>query len=235
MKTTAVWMRVLIVVLVALAGTVSAQSESDALAEAHRDLEAIVAEVNDFAGGVRFDEGDVESLIELWPEFDTLDSLLGESDDGDEPLDFDAIVADPAYRSWAASHGLDADDWLRKSTRITMVLYREQILQSAAMAPQQYQTQLQMIEEQREQVGDELYQEMKAMLEASKAFSDTMAETAKQLPEATSQEMAALDAHRAELTMLMMSDDEDEYDDVEGYEYGYDDYDDDEYDDGGGV
>jgi hypothetical protein len=226
-------MRLLIVVLSAMTGTVSAQSESDALAEANRKLEEIVTEVNDFVGGVRFDEADVESLIELWPEFDELEALLGGEDDDDEGrLDLDAVVADPEYRSWAASHGLDADDWLRKSTRITMVLYREQILQGAAMAPQQIEKQIRMIEQQREQIGEEMYQEMKAMVEASRAFSDKMAETASKLPEATSQEKVALEEHRDQLTVLMMADDEDEYVGYdEGYEYEYE-YDD--PDDGGG-
>jgi len=220
MRTSVVWICVAMVVLVGAVGPVAAQSESDAMAEANRKLEEIVAEVNDFVGDVRFDEADVESLIELWPEFDELESLLDDGDD-EELVDFDAVMADPDYRRWASSHGLDAEDWLRKSTRITMTLYREQMLQSMATAPQQYQQQMQMIEQQREQVGEETYLEMKAMLEASAAFAERMSETAGGFPQATAEEKAALNAHRDELMALMMTDDgEDDY----GYdEYGYDD------------
>jgi hypothetical protein len=192
----------------------TARSQEDAVAEANRKLEAMVVEVNDFVGDVRFDEADVESLIELWDEFTEFGQTM--EDDDDEMMDFDEALADPEYRRWAASHGLDAEDWLQKSVRITMTMYREQVLQSAAQMPQQMQQQLEAIEQQREQLGDEVYQQVKQAMEASAALGEQMVATAKQLPEATASEQAALDSHRQELTMLMMRDEEDD-------EYGYED------------
>ena len=174
--------------------------------------------MQEIAGNVRFDEADVERLIRLWPEFDEF-SQMADNDDDDDSIDFKAMLADPAYRQWAASHDLDAEDWMRKTVRITMTLYREQTLQSVALAPQQIQKQMEMMEQQRAQVGEELYQQMKQVMESSAAMSKYMEEAVRKMPEATAAEVAVLDKHRDELMMLMMSDeDEDEYGYDEEYE-----------------
>jgi len=216
MKTRMWWMCAIALVLAGAAWPAAAQSQEDVLAESHKTLEAIVVEVKDFVGDVRFNEADVVSLIELWEEYDEFGQAI--EDDDEETVDFDEILADPEYRQWAASHGLDAKDWLQKTVRITMTMFREQMLQSAVLAPQQIEQQLKAIEQQREQLGEEMYQQMKQMMEASAATSKKIAETASELPEATASEMVALDSHRDQLMMLMMSDDEeDEY----GYEEDY--------------
>ena len=217
MKTRMWWRCTVALVFLGAVWPWPAQSQDDELAEAIRKFEAMVVEVKDFFGDVRFNDTDVMSLIELWDEYSEF-GQMEEDDDDDEIVDFDEILADPQYRQWAASHGLNAEDWLRKTVRITMTLYREQILQGAAEAPQQIEQQLEAIEQQREQLGEEMYQQMKQMMEASAAMSQKMAETARELPEATASEMVALESHRDQLMMLMMSDDEyDEY----GYEEDY--------------
>ena len=216
MKTRMWRMCAIALVLAGAAWPAAAQSQEVVLAESHKTLEAIVVEVKDFVGDVRFNEADVVSLIELWEEYDEFGQAI--EDDDEETVDFDEILADPEYRQWAASHGLDAKDWLQKTVRITMTMFREQMLQSAVLAPQQIEQQLKTIEQQREQLGEEMYQQMKQMMEASAAMSKKIAETASELPEATASEMVALDSHRDQLMMLMMSDDEeDEY----GYEEDY--------------
>ena len=216
MKTRMWWMCAIALVLAGATWPAAAQSQEDVLEESHKTLEAIVVEVSDFVGDVRFNEADVVSLIELWEEYDEFGQAI--EDDDEETVDFDEILADPEYRQWAASHGLDAKDWLQKTVRITMTMFREQMLQSAVLAPQQIEQQLKAIEQQREQLGEEMYQQMKQMMEASAATSKKIAETASELPEATASEMVALDSHRDQLMMLMMSDDEeDEY----GYEEDY--------------
>jgi hypothetical protein len=193
---------------------VSAQAVDEAIEEGKRKLDTLVAEVQEIAGGVRFDEADVESLIRLWPEFDELSRMV--DDDGDDDsMDFKAVLADPTYRQWAASHGVDAEDWMRKTVRIMMTLYREQTLQSAARAPQQIQEQMEMIEQQRAQLGEEAYQQMKQAMEMSVEMSKYMEDAVRKMPEATAAEEAVLDKHRDELMMLMMSDEEED-------EYGYD-------------
>jgi hypothetical protein len=207
------WCTCLGILFLAVApSVVSAQSETEAIEDGKRKLDKLVTEVQEIAGGVRFDEADVESVIGLWPEFDEFSKIV--DDDGDdESVDFKAILADPTYHQWAASHGLDAEDWMRKTVRIMMTLYREQTLQSVALAPQQIQKQMEMIEQQRAQVGEELYQQMKQAMESSAAMSKYMEGAVRKMPEATAAEEAVLDKHRDELMILMMSDDD---------EYGYD-------------
>jgi methyl-accepting chemotaxis protein len=212
MKTRMWWICAIALVLVGAVWPTAAQSQEDALAESNRELEAMVDEVNRFVGDVRFDEKDVVSLIELWDEYNEFGETL--EDDDEEMVDFDEVLADPEYRRWAASHGLDAKDWLQKTVRITMTLYREQILQSAEQMPQQMQQQMEAMEQQREQLGEEVYQQVKQAMEASAALGKQMAETASDLPEPTAAEKAALESHRDQLMMLMTSDDEED-------EYGY--------------
>ena len=188
----------------------TAQSEEK---QAVAEMESMVTEVNQFVGDVRFDEADIESLIELWDEFDEVGQAY--DDDEDEIFDYSEILADAEYRRWASSHGLDADEWMRKTVRITMVLYREMVLESAATMPHQMQQQMKMIEGQREQFGEEAYQQMKEAMEASTLYMNAVVESAKDLPQATPAEAKALEAYRDELTTLMSEDEdyEDEWGD----------------------
>ena len=102
-----------------------------------------------------------------------------------------------------------------------MVLYREQMLEAANVMPDQMAQQMAMIEEQREQLGEEMYQQIKQGMEESARYGKAIAENARSLPQPTAAEQAILDKYRAELMMLMESDngDEDEfYGDDEYYE-----------------
>ena len=189
--------------------------------QAVAEMNDMVIAVNEFTGGVRFDKSDVESLIELWDEYNE----FGDENDEDD-IDFDAILSDSEYRSWAASRGLDADDWLRKTIRITMVLFREHVLQSAAMMPEQLAQQMEMIEQQREQLGEEMYQQFKASMETSSRYSELMLDAAKELPQATPSEAAVLESYQDDLAMIMSSEDEDEYSDDYGEDENYEEYDD---------
>ncbi len=107
------WMISVILLAIGSPSTFADPEMDQAVAE----MNDMVIAVNEFAGGVRFDKSDVESLIEHWDEYSEFGN---ESDDDD--IDFDAILSDSRYRSWAASRSLDADDWLRKTFRITMIL-----------------------------------------------------------------------------------------------------------------
>jgi hypothetical protein len=213
---------------------VFAQDAEQATKEALDKLDQMSAEVNSFVGDVRFDESDVKSLIDLWDEY----SEIGEDEfDDEEDVDFESMLNDDRYLQWAESHNLDAEDWARKTVRITMMIYREQMLEAAKVMPEQMAQQMAMIEEQREQLGEEMYQQIKQGMEESARYSKAIAENARSLPQATAAEQAVLDKHRAELTMLMESDDEDEdeyygddeyYDDDEYYE-DEEDYEEDQY------
>lgn len=195
--------------------------------QAVAEMNDMVVAVNEFAGGVRFDETDVESLIELWDEYSEFGDESDEDEDEDEDdIDFDTILSDPEYRRWAASHSLDADDWLRKTIRITMVLFREHALQSAAMMPEQLAQQVEMIEQQREQLGEEMYQQLKASMETSSRYSELMLDAVTELPQATPPEAAVLESYQDDLAMIMSSEDEDEYYDDYEEDENYEEYDD---------
>lgn len=212
--------KLLNVALIALVPVaVFAQDVEQAAEEALESLDQMSVEVNNFVGDVRFDESDVKSLIELWEEYTEFEEDDYESDDD---FDFESVLNDDAYLSWAASHGLEAEDWARKTVRITMMLYREQMLEAARVMPEQMAQQMAMIEGQREQLGEEMYQQMKQGMEESARYGNAIAENARSLPEPTAEEQAILDKYRAELMTLMESDDE-------GEEYYDEYYEDEEY------
>lgn len=211
----------LAVVLVAIAPiAMFAQDAEQATKEALDKLEQMSVEVNSFVGDVRFDESDVNSLIDLWEEY----SEIGEDEyEAEEGIEFESILNDDRYLQWAESHNLDADDWARNTVRITMMIYREQMLEAAKIMPEQMAQQMAMIEEQREQLGEEMYQQIVQGMEESAQYSKAIAENARSLPEPTAAEQAILDQYRAELMMLMESDEEDDYYGDEEY------YEEDEY------
>ncbi len=188
------------------------------------DTKKMVEQVSEFIADVRFDESDVEQLIELWDDYEGNQTY--EPDDDNE-LKFDEALADPKYLSWADSHGLDAEDFMRKTTRITMMLFVEQMQASAAMMLEQIPQQMAMIEAQKDQVGEELYQQMKQGMEESRRYTEALAQSWSQLGEPTAAEQRALDTYSEELMALMNSDGEDDggFDD----EYYDDEYYDDEY------
>jgi len=197
-----------------------AQSEMD---EAIAEMEAMVSGMSAFIGDIQFRESDVVSLIELWDEFDAIEGLDAEEES--EAMDFDAILGDPAYQAFASSHGLNGRDWLRKAMRITMALYREQVLESAAHMPQQYEQQMQMIEAQKDQLGEDMYEQMKAAMDEGRVFVDLLVSTAKRLPQPTAAEAEVLDTYREQLYLLLM-DADDEFveedwggEDDEDYDY----------------
>ena len=215
--------KLLAVVLVAVAPiAVFAQDAEQATKEALDKLDQMSVEVNSFVGDVRFNESDVKSLIDLWEEY----SEIGEDEyEDEEDIVFESILDDDRYLQWAESHGLDADDWARKTVRITMMIYREQMLEAAEVMPEQMAQQMAMIEEQREQLGEEMYQQIKQGMEESARYGKAIAENARSLPQPTAAEQAILDNYRAELMMLMESDGEDEYEYYGDDEY----YEEDEY------
>lgn len=197
----------------------------DAYAEmerAEKNVEQMLEAAGAFMGDVRFNEYDVTSLINLWGEWNEIGNTS--EDEDDEFIDFESIIKDSEYRQWAASHDLDADAWLRKTMRISLSLYRQEMLAAAEAMPEQIREQLDMIEQQRHQLGEELFLQMKQGLEATAQYSTNIAESFRHLPETTAEERALLDQYRGELMMMMNSDDED-YDDYSEFEnYEADDY-----------
>lgn len=184
--------------------------------QSQQEVDQMFAALGEYVGDVRFDEDDVRSLIEHWDEWDQFGAQSGEDPDEDV-IDFNAILLDSTYREWTAARGLDADDWLRKTLRITMTLYRDQMMMAAQAMPAQMAQQMQMLEQNRAQMGEELYQQMKQGMEAAGQYGSAVVDSARHLPEPTPTERALLEKYSDQLAMIMDSgdEDEDEYEDVE--------------------
>jgi phage gp37-like protein len=95
------------------------------------------------------------------------------------------------------------------------------MLEAARAMPEEMAQQMAMIEEQRDQSGEEMYQQIKQGMEESARYGKAIAENARSLPQPTAAEQAILDEYRAELMILMEPDDEYEYEDEY---YGDDEY-----------
>lgn len=202
---------VVVATLCVMAVAAWAQPGAEEMQRTAEEYEEWMAAMAEHIADVRFDEGDVQDFLSYWEGFADLDDLGTEDDEDWERFkDLDWILGNPAYRAWVAEHGLDAKDWLLKSMRIQMMLMREQMAQSSAMMDEQMPQQMAMIEEQCKSVGPEMCEQMKAAMAASMAMYEGMSRGFDKLPEPTPPEAAALDAHRDELTMLLMGDEEEE-------------------------
>ena len=80
-----------------------------------------------------------------------------------------------------------------------------------AAAEAQVAPQLRMIEEMREQLGEEAYQEMKRATEMSTAMMKSQREAWAQMPEPTASERALLETYRDDLTVMMDDGEEEEW------------------------
>jgi hypothetical protein len=58
-------------------------------------------------------------IIGPWDEYPE----IGEEEfEAEEDIDFESILEDDRYLQWAESHGLDAEDWARKTVHIAMMV-----------------------------------------------------------------------------------------------------------------
>jgi hypothetical protein len=184
----------------------NAQSQDEAIQEALQQFDEMITKISDFTADVRFTEGDIESYIRHFEEFSSFEG----QDDEEEIVDFNDVLTDPEYRSWATEQGLDPDTWLRKSTRISMVLMRDQIQAAAEMMRSQYPQQMSMIEEQCKDVDEETCQQMKQALASNFAMFEKQGRAWERLPEPTAAEQALLVEHADELQAVMRGAEEDE-------------------------
>ena len=187
------------------------QTVEQTVEETQERFAAWVTDVNEFVGDVRFDEGDLRSLLDNWDDFSVFgENLKKDSEEGSEEMpDFGEILEDEDYRRWASQAGVDPEDWLRKSMRIFATMMRGQVLTNMSLAEEQIPKQMEMIEGQRSQLGDEMYQQMKQAMDMTLVTMKNMTETAGRLPQPTDAEEELLNKYNAELLAVMM-DDEDE-------------------------
>ena len=196
--------------MVALATATVAQPVDQTVEETQERFAAWVADVNEFVGDVRFDEGDLRSVLDNWDDF----SLIGENlkkdseENSEEMPDFGEILADEDYRRWASQAGVDPEEWLRKSMRVFATVMRGQVLSNMAIAEAQLPAQMERFEAQRSEIGEEMYQQLKQAMENTLATMKNMTETAGRLPEPSAAEKALLDKYNTELSAAFMPDKE---------------------------
>lgn len=230
------WCGLLVVMLVG--GSTMMSAEEQAMTAAIADFEEWMKVIADFTRGVEFDEKDIRSVIELWPELEELD-VMQDDETAENAAEFARdvreIVADAEYRAWARANGLDPETFLRRSMRVSTVLMMQQVEGQRAMAAAQQESYRAMVEQSCARVDAETCAEMRAGLEQSLAISAAMTKTLEELPPPTATELALLERYGTELEAVMMPDDEeDDFDDYEDYEDYDPDYDEtDEYEDDG--
>jgi hypothetical protein len=173
------------------------QSSQDEINESNRKFQEWAVSVSEFVKDVRFNERDVQNLLSQWDDFNS----FGEEQDTDEEeyVDFNSILNDPAYLSWAKSNGLDSDDWLRKSMRITAVMMRTQLEENMSESQFDMTGQLAELEKMRDQMGEEMYLQMKQALETGAAAMQGLNNSYKELPAPTDSERALLVKYKNQL------------------------------------
>ena len=176
------------------------QSTQDEIGQSSRQFEERTKSLSEFVKDVRFNEEDVQSLISQWDDF----NAIGEEKDGDEGefVDFDSILNDSDYRSWAISKGLNSETWLKKTMRIMAMIMRTQIKASKSEGQFDMKAQLAELEEIRAQMGEETYQQMKKVMEASAAAMQGVDNSYKYLPVPTDSEKILLVKYNNQLMNL---------------------------------
>ena len=176
------------------------QSTQDEIGQSSRQFEEWTKSLSEFVKDVRFNEEDVQSLISQWDDF----NAIGEEKDGDEGefVDFDSILNDSDYRSWAKSKDLNSETWLKKTMRITAMIMRTQIEAGKSEGQFDMKAQLAELEEMRAQMGEETYQQVKQAMEASAAAMQGVDNSYKYLPVPTDSEKILLAKYNNQLMNL---------------------------------
>ena len=167
------------------------QSAHDEVDPSNREFQEWAKTLSEFVKDVRFNEKDMQDFINLWGDFST----FGDNQDSgneEEYVDFNSILNDSAYRSWAKSKGLDSNDWLKKSMRITAVMMRTQLEENMSGGQFDMKEQLVELEKMREQMREEIYLQMKEGLEAGAAAMQGLNNSYKELPVPTASEKILL-------------------------------------------
>ena len=219
-----------LLILCALIGApMVAQTVDGSMAEATAAYSEWMDVLAEFTRGVEFDEGDVRDVLDYWAEMNELE-VLSEEDESDSAAEFAMdvreILASSEYQTWARGNGLDPEDWLRKSMRLSTVLMAQEMAAQQEMMVSQRESYAAMVEESCAQVDEEACQQMRAAMSQSMAVSEAMTSAVAKLPPPTAGEAALLDQYGTELQAVMMADDEQGYED---YDSDYDEEYDEEY------
>ena len=191
---------VLLSVLVCFCVTPSfGQSSADDIAESSREFAEWTKSLAAFVKDVRFNDEDVQSLIDLYHDFTILG---GEDDEQGEFTDFSTVLNDKEYQAFVELNGLNSEMWLKKTMRILAVMMRTEMAENSSEETFDMQAQLSELEEMRAEIGEEAYQQAKQALAAGAAAMDGMEEAYRNLPEPSDAEKVVLAKYRDQLVNL---------------------------------
>jgi hypothetical protein len=195
-----IWFLIISLFMLINVSSALAQSSQDEINDSSVQFEEWTKTLSEFVKDVRFNEKDVQNLISQWDDFNS----FGEEQDTDEEeyIDFNSILNDSAYRSWAQSRGLDSDEWLKKTMRIMAMIMRTQIAASKSESQFDMTAQLAEIEKMRAQVGEEMYLQMKQAMAAGAAAMQGIDNSYKHLPVPTDSEKTLLIKYNDQLMNL---------------------------------
>jgi len=195
-----IWFLIISLFMLINVSSALAQSSQDEINDSSVQFEEWTKTLSEFVKDVRFNEKDVQNLISQWDDFNS----FGEEQDTDEEeyIDFNSILNDSAYRSWAQSRGLDSDEWLKKTMRIMAMIMRTQIAASKSESQFDMTAQLAEIEKMRAQVGEEMYLQMKQAMAAGAAAMQGIDNSYKHLPVPTDSEKILLIKYNDQLMNL---------------------------------
>lgn len=200
------WAICLATLIVAFAPGLGAQSMDDSMQQAVATYSAWAEKLAEFTKGIEFDEGDLTTLIEHYPEMEALDVAEADGDVTD-PAQFDnhmrQVLAEPEYRSWAGRNGLDPDRWLRTVARISsvyMIVNTERSRPAAEAQRREYEA---MVENQCATADAETCRSMREALAAGEAMNDALAKAQGKLPSPTATELALMNQYYDRLTATM--------------------------------
>lgn len=191
------------------AGAAWAQSYEESVEESNREFTESMAALSEFVKDVHFNEKDVNSVLANLRDFiavgeDLDDGAVVEGDDGGETINFQELIAYPAYRSWAKSRGLDPETWLKKFMRIQVMLMKEAGAGGMDGGADEIRRQLAELEGQRAQMGEEVYQQMKAAMEAGAATMNVVQKAYSNMPDPTAAEKKLLEKYGEQLMDMSM-------------------------------
>ncbi|NOQ66955.1 MAG: hypothetical protein GQ556_07050 [Desulfobacterales bacterium] len=195
-----IWFLIISLFMLINVSSALAQSSQDEINDSSVQFEEWAKTLSEFVKDVRFNEKDVQNLISQWDDFNS----FGEEQDTDEEkyIDFNSILNDSAYRSWAQSRGFDSDEWLKKTMRIMTMIMRTQIEASKSESQFDMTAQVAEIEKMRAQVGEEMYLQMKQAMAAGAAAMQGIDNSYKHLPVPTDSEKTLLIKYNDQLMNL---------------------------------
>jgi hypothetical protein len=190
-------------------GIAVAQNYEEDIEQASAQSRELMEAMGNFVKDVTFDENDIQDMITHWEEINSLGDedkgevvYGGEEEEEEETIDFEELLADPEYRSWAKSMNFDPDTWLKKFMRIQVMMMKDSMAAGSLEGKAQMEAQFAEIESQRAQMGEEAYQQVKQAMEAGAAMLDDVGSAYKNLPEPTASEKALIERHREQIMNL---------------------------------